>query len=361
MRMSARLHWWYVSLNAWGLGLWLIIGRQHVRPVAVVAVALVYVVLAAALVLLDLMRGHAAVTQSDPRRVQGEYHRLDERLGWAPQPGARARVTRTEVYDVEYRIDHRGRRRTVPDLEADRRLFVLGDSFAFGWGVNDEETFSSRLAEALGSRARVVNAGVEGYGLTQIYGRFLDLRDDVQAGDLVVLTLIGDDIARNWLDFVFVSRMLFGPKRVERYPVFHDGHLRIHDTTSRAKQLKAVLVHAPWLGSVVRALLLPPPEKAMDGARQMVGAIQRDVQARGARFLVVQLPTGGELRGRHPQLDLSGLGAMQIGSRFPRDRAGLAEVFLSDDDGHYSSAGHRLVAEALVDELARRGWVPRSQ
>jgi hypothetical protein len=36
MRASARLHWWYLSLNAWGVGIWLIVCRHRVQPVAVV-------------------------------------------------------------------------------------------------------------------------------------------------------------------------------------------------------------------------------------------------------------------------------------------------------------------------------------
>jgi hypothetical protein len=39
---------------------------------------------------------------------------------------------RAKVYDVEYRIAPRGRRRTVPGVEVNRRVFVLGDSFAIG-------------------------------------------------------------------------------------------------------------------------------------------------------------------------------------------------------------------------------------
>jgi hypothetical protein len=359
MRASARLHWWYLSLNTWGVGLWLIVCRHRIQPVAVVMVVMLYGLLGAGLVALDMWRAYSAVTQGDPRRVEGEYHALDDRLGWSLKPEGRARVIRDGVYDVEYTIDAAGRRRTVPQFDVGRTLMVLGDSFAFGWGVNDDETFSSRMAAQLGTAARVVNAGVEGHGLTQMYVRFLDLRHEIKAGDIVLLTLIGDDIGRNWSDFLFVARMLFGPKRVRAFPAFEDGHIRIHHASSRAKQLKALLVHAPWLGSVFGPALLPPPGNAMEDAGRMVATIRREVEARGASFLIVQLPTGGEFRKKHERLDLSRLGALQIWPRFPPDTASLDEVFLSDDDGHYAPLGHRLVANVLLEELARRAWIPR--
>jgi hypothetical protein len=46
-------------------------------------------------------------------------------------------------------------------------------------------------------------------------------------------------------------------------------------------------------------------------------------------------------------------------TRLAPDIASLDEAFLSDDDGHYSPMGHRLVANVLLEELARRAWIPR--
>ncbi len=48
------------------------------------------------------------------------------------------------------------------------RILVLGDSFAFGWGVEDDETFAARLEKELKSEIpgiQVLNGAVPGFGL----------------------------------------------------------------------------------------------------------------------------------------------------------------------------------------------------
>jgi hypothetical protein len=54
-----------------------------------------------------------------------------------------------------------------------KRILLLGPSFAFGWGVNYEQTFAARLEEMLrdkpefGPKVEVINAGVPSLGLVQ--------------------------------------------------------------------------------------------------------------------------------------------------------------------------------------------------
>ncbi len=55
-----------------------------------------------------------------------------------------------------------------------RRVLFLGDSFTFGWGVDDEQTFASIVDQALAAEGdlRVVNLGVPAYGTLE-YARYL--------------------------------------------------------------------------------------------------------------------------------------------------------------------------------------------
>jgi lysophospholipase L1-like esterase len=68
-----------------------------------------------------------------------------------------------------YRTDADGFRRTVPEVAAARHLLVVGDSAAFGVGVEDADTVASRLQQLFGSSIRVVNAGVPGYDGDQAF------------------------------------------------------------------------------------------------------------------------------------------------------------------------------------------------
>jgi hypothetical protein len=68
-----------------------------------------------------------------------------------------------------FSIDEQGLRRTLPSVESDRRILMVGDSALFGTGVDDEQTIASHLQSLVGSSYQVVNAGVGGYSGFQAF------------------------------------------------------------------------------------------------------------------------------------------------------------------------------------------------
>lgn len=348
-RLTARVHWWFISLITVGIGIWLIIWRNQIRPVLVAAVALSYGMILVMLVSIDLLRGYRIVTDFSERKVSGEFMVLDDEFGWTVKPKSRARVTQNGVYDVSYEIDEEGFRRTIPNRPASQRIFVLGDSFAFGWGVNDDETFSSCLAKLVDGQAKVVNAAVEGFGITQIYVKALRILPKIRPNDIVIFTFIEDDIERNWSDFMFVSRMQFLSRPIRKFPVYENGMVHAVEVGNFRDRFKAVLLYSPWLGSVFGPLLLPAPELALKDAEQMVTQVQELVQARGAKVLLVQLPTGAELQRKSALLPPVRFGAYAARDKFPQHEGGT--YFLSREDGHFSPKGHSLVCNILYGKL----------
>ena len=105
-----------------------------------------------------------------------EQYRPDEEVGWVLAPG---QATVTSVGRLPVRINAEGFRDDsliTPKPAGTVRIFALGASSTYGWGVRQEETYHQVLermlndsARAAGSRARfeVVNAGVIGYNLWQ--------------------------------------------------------------------------------------------------------------------------------------------------------------------------------------------------
>ncbi len=72
------------------------------------------------------------------------------------------------VYDVNYTIDDIGLRQT-PGSMLNESVLIFGGSFAFGTGLNDQETIPYRIGESLG--LKVYNFGYTGYGAHQMLSR----------------------------------------------------------------------------------------------------------------------------------------------------------------------------------------------
>lgn len=68
------------------------------------------------------------------------------------------------------------RGKELAKLQPRFRLVVVGDSFAFGQGVRDDETLAEQLAvrlqQKMGASVDVINLGVPGYNTCQEYSRF---------------------------------------------------------------------------------------------------------------------------------------------------------------------------------------------
>ncbi|MBW2667905.1 MAG: aryl-sulfate sulfotransferase, partial [Deltaproteobacteria bacterium] len=87
------------------------------------------------------------------------YVRSSSRLS----PALRDWLEQNTRVRYRYNVDADGFRRTVPEVEAKRKILMVGDSGLFGVGVDDDATIASNLQQLVGSDYRVVNAGVAGY------------------------------------------------------------------------------------------------------------------------------------------------------------------------------------------------------
>jgi len=81
--------------------------------------------------------------------------------------------------------------RIVPasDPNAACTVAFIGDSFTFGWAVNDDETYPNRIAQQL-QDVRVLNRGVDGYNIEQIERTM----NETPADGYVYFAVIGDQI-----------------------------------------------------------------------------------------------------------------------------------------------------------------------
>ena len=74
-----------------------------------------------------------------------------------------------------------------------KRILVLGDSFAYGFGLKEGEPFSHVLSRRLLGVAEVANAAVSGYQIQDIAAQYLRVAGAVKP-DLVIVTFVNNDL-----------------------------------------------------------------------------------------------------------------------------------------------------------------------
>jgi lysophospholipase L1-like esterase len=97
------------------------------------------------------------------------FHRYDPDLGWTGTPNLKARFRHVD-FDVLVRSDANGfreRQSTNAPGPGSPLVLVLGDSFTWGWGVENGEVFTDVMQNELGSLADIRNCGVNAYGTLQ--------------------------------------------------------------------------------------------------------------------------------------------------------------------------------------------------
>jgi hypothetical protein len=161
------------------------------RPLRWLALALAALALAA-------LAGEALVRASGALDHGPVPRRLVEPTGAAEPPYRLRAGARLAVLGRDVRVSSLGLR--GPELAArspaaGRRILVLGDSVAFGWGLDEAESYPAQLEARLRARgvaAEVLNAGVPGYSTASEAALHRELAPKL-APDAVVLAVSLND------------------------------------------------------------------------------------------------------------------------------------------------------------------------
>jgi len=299
-------------------------------------------------------------------------HVYSEAYGWTLRRGFRhtARAHTVSINRRGYRGREYGPARTPGTL----RVVMLGDSIAFGPGVDDSETFAHRLDSPAQGR-EVVNLAVMGYGSDQELLK-LEREGLAFAPDVVVLHFcLQNDLADNML-----ARSLYDGTHPKPYFTYdetetlrlHDAHLKttlalrtalfLHANSLLYRRAAAAArPRAPgghWLDRMETAL--ENIGRATELTLRIIAAMRRLAEAHGARFVVLIHPDEAAFRRqsrltekfyRSPRLEGTTVVAM---ADVYRARSLRWEEFALDSLGHLNPAGHRVVAEALRGVLDGR-------
>jgi hypothetical protein len=286
---------------------------------------------------------------------------FDPLLGWRNRAGFRSARPILGSREVSTNANGaRGRREYTRERGDARRIVVIGDSFAFGWGVVDGETYAARLEESL-PRCEVVNLGVGGYGTDQML-LMLESEGLRYRPDLVIVGLVSADTDRNLVSFRDFAKPHF---------VLDRGSLRLMGTPVPAPETWVSREPARLKSKDLVEIVAVAAEQRTSWRRRRAERltwmlwkrIDRVARDAGARTLFVFAPHAHEIGRDGPaageQLAVrfaahEGARLLNMGDEFRRRRR-AGEAF---SDGHWGAREHRLIARAIRERVRSEALLP---
>jgi lysophospholipase L1-like esterase len=220
-------------------------------------------------------------------------------------PGFRGRITNQVEFDTEVATNRLGLRgpEVGPKPPGSLRILALGDSFAFGVGADQDETFPARLAEVL--KAQVLNAGAPGFGVPDAvawYERYgVELDPDV----VVLAVFLANDLQDASPDqpkVAVVDGELVVPGEtggLRRWLYYHSHLFRLLKSSVLEGRVRSILgLREPWTTRELRSelsLYSPSlPEELKRGAEateRAVAELARVARFRSTRVVAVLIPS----------------------------------------------------------------------
>lgn len=291
-----------------------------------------------------------------PPPVRGvPFLRPDSRLGWRLREGWRGpfslphRTTQVVISAQGLRDD------TYAPLPAPgrRRVLLLGDSMAWGFGVEKQESFDT-LLESRFPDLDVVNDSVPGYGTDQ---ELLILEEQGLSfhPDLVLLLFHPNDLLNNTWPRQYgypkpVFRIDGGDLRLENVPVPGGPLYELGTRTLR----RSFILHEIWKRAMEPTQdLHASPKLAWDVTERLLVRMRGVATKSGAGFAVITFPWGDDTTNRmlarvDEIIDRNGITRIDLAPAL----AGRVASLLDPATQHWTPEGHRVVADALAPALS---------
>jgi len=245
-------------------------------------------------------------------------------------------------FDTLYQVNHIGLRDDEESL-INPQIIVLGDSQAMGWGVEQNENFAALVEKESG--LRVLNTGVSSYGT---------------AREVLMLRRIDSDSAEYFV-------ILYDPTDYHENRKFNEGsgtletmNKQAYDNIVNDYQRQQLYYPGKYTNALVRRLLfgrLPrtyvPPITSDVHAQEFIDVlINGKVASMNARLIVIGRTEGfitalrNNLRSNDYPQSIENLISLDVSDK-------LTPKHYFDIDDHMRPLGHRLIADELMQILAR--------
>lgn len=247
-------------------------------------------------------------------------YRYDSELGWFPK--ADDELTYTGMREIHIAHNSMGFRDRPHELEKTKpRLVFLGDSFVWGYDVEQEERFTDLLQAEVGS-IEVLNFGVSGYGTDQCY-LLIQKYFDRYRPDAVIYMFSDTDVRDNSVNFNYGA--YYKP-----YYVLADGKLEL-----RGVPVPRSSVWTRWMRAITDRF--PRLSNKEDVTPHLVSAMDGFVKSKGASFAVGLIDDDPRLREHLGKEGIPYFDLTHVDERFRYPGHGF----------HWTPEGHRQVASAV--------------
>ena len=245
-----------------------------------------------------------------------------------------------------YTINKQGFRVISEDVLYDKdnsdyfRIICLGDSFTFGYGVNDDKTcpvFLEKYLEHMWQKkVQVINAGVNGATITEELDIYQEKCSQLQH-NLVILLFIEGDICDLFIELLFQGKekfyeMCFLDKKLYRSKVYSLIKYNVLE-----KREKYATIH--YVGQ--------QQEEVINKYLEKLSALNKIIHSKNAVLVIVVFKSGEEGEKIKNFCVNEGIALMDIRKEYAQMQEKY-DIYLVK---HHNESGNNLLAEAIANKL----------
>lgn len=304
----------------------------------------------------------------------GSFHRPDPELGWTGTPNWKARFHKVD-FDVLVESDANGfraRKATIQPAPGSPVIAVLGDSFTWGWGVENGSVFTDVMQNELGAGADVRNFGVNAYGTLQQLLLLQRLLKEGLRPSHVLVMFFNNDFYNNLDDDPWQPSLAVNGTNVvlRNYPVARRSVSPLKQLVKKSYLLSSIgyAINFTKARHRVRELegrtfedgmVAEAPRRAMTYCLKELVAV---CTATDIRLAFVYIPAFSDVQmegtshareALHALCDQEGVRLVDLTGDFREAAAGKPIKFYFPHDAHWNVDGHQLAGTILAELLKR--------
>ncbi len=320
---------------------------------------------------------------------RGYFSRFDPELGWAPLPSVEQYHV-GDGFSVSVRQNAMGLRTSqehaFEDKTDQRRILVLGDSYVWGYGADQEDIFTEPSAHD-DDNVEMINLGVSGYGTDQELLFYENLGKQFDVDEVVLAFTTYNDILNN----------MFAEQYGYQKPYFtNENGLTLHDDHVADRPARRIGI---WFRDNSRVVALaetgflnvkylwqsrfgddepvahprdrvlgpgavrPIDSQGVDLTVQLLKRLRDEVEAAGADFSLVFIPYKPNVLALQaedhplvtamtPALSEAGIDCYDPYAMFVEAARDGASPF-NEGDNHFNAKGHEIFGKVITDRQLR--------